>query len=104
MTEDGGRDETAVPKYALVERERRWLVDLARCPIDPAVPHMLITDRYLDGFSVDRFIDPPMLPTIAEIECATADALAAITAPLWAEAEISHDPAYEGGALARGRP
>ena len=49
MTGRGGEDKAAVPKYALIERERRWLVDPARCPLDPAAPHVLIEDRYIDG-------------------------------------------------------
>lgn len=43
-----GADEAAAPKYAHVERERRWLVDPARAPA-PGAAHLLIEDRYIAG-------------------------------------------------------
>ncbi|WP_085808715.1 hypothetical protein [Sphingomonas sp. TZW2008] len=43
-----GADEAAVPKYAHIERERRWLIDPSRLPTLPA-DHVLIEDRYLAG-------------------------------------------------------
>lgn len=49
MTGRGGDDQAAVPKYALIERERRCLVDPARCPVDPDAPFALIEDRYITG-------------------------------------------------------
>ena len=44
-----GTDEAERPKYAHVERERRWLVDAARWPVHNAVGHVLIEDLYIDG-------------------------------------------------------
>ena len=43
-----GADEAAAPKYAHVERERRWLIDPARLPALSA-EYVLIEDRYLSG-------------------------------------------------------
>lgn len=37
------------PKYARLERERRWLVDRTACPDLSAHDHVLIEDRYIDG-------------------------------------------------------
>jgi CYTH domain-containing protein len=42
-------DEAAAPKYAHVERERRWLVDPARLGDLSAFPSFRIEDRYLSG-------------------------------------------------------
>ncbi|MFM9827864.1 MAG: hypothetical protein ACKVOB_03845 [Sphingomonas sp.] len=39
----------AAPKYAHVERERRWLVDPARRPALAGLPPVLIDDRYFTG-------------------------------------------------------
>jgi CYTH domain-containing protein len=36
-----------LPKYALIEIERRWLVDLARCPTFDEHAGARITDRYV---------------------------------------------------------
>ncbi len=158
----GGDDEAAAPKYAHIERERRWLVDAALCPLPP--DHVSIEDRYIDGtrlrlrrmtdsgdgrvvlkltkkydaadpaarpivtayltggeyavfaalparivvkrryavddFSVDVFDDPTGLPIIAEIECASAEALAAVVPPTWTRREITRDAAYQGAHLA----
>ena len=45
----GFSDEMCVPKYAHVERERRWLVDRnARPPLD-GLPFVAIADRYIHG-------------------------------------------------------
>lgn len=42
-------DEARLPKYAHIERERRWLVDPSQRPaLDPDA-FILIEDRYLDG-------------------------------------------------------
>lgn len=41
-------DEAANPKYAHVERERRWLVDRSRRPEIGDAPHALIEDRYIN--------------------------------------------------------
>ena len=41
--------EAANPKYAFVERERRWLIDPARRPSLEGLREMLIEDRYLTG-------------------------------------------------------
>lgn len=40
---------TALPKYALLEIERRMLVDATLLPSLEPVPFVSITDRYLDG-------------------------------------------------------
>ena len=42
-------DEAAAPKYAHVERERRWLVDPARLGDLSTLPSIRIEDRYLRG-------------------------------------------------------
>ena len=42
-------DEAAAPKYAQIERERRWLVDPARLGDLSAFPSIRIEDRYLSG-------------------------------------------------------
>lgn len=44
-----GRDEVRDPKYAHVERERRWLVDSFRRPDLTGAPAILIEDRYITG-------------------------------------------------------
>jgi CYTH domain-containing protein len=41
-------DEAASPKYAHIERERRWLVNPTKRP-DLADVYVLIEDRYIDG-------------------------------------------------------
>ncbi len=38
-----------IPKYARLEHERRWLVDLAALPDLPSFPRRLIEDHYLEG-------------------------------------------------------
>lgn len=43
-----GADEARSPKYAHIERERRWLIDPARLPALSAA-HVLIEDRYISG-------------------------------------------------------
>lgn len=43
----GLADEARSPKYAHVERERRWLVDPARRPDPGGCPSVLIEDRYI---------------------------------------------------------
>lgn len=42
-----GIDEARDPKYAHIERERRWLVDPAIRPDLSALPYVLIEDRYI---------------------------------------------------------
>jgi CYTH domain-containing protein len=44
-----GEEEPGAPKYALIERERRFLVDRARRPDLDGHPFVLIEDRYIDG-------------------------------------------------------
>jgi CYTH domain-containing protein len=44
-----GEDEARSPKYAHIERERRWLVDPALRPSLDCLPCTLIEDRYVDG-------------------------------------------------------
>lgn len=43
-----GADEARSPKYAHIERERRWLMDPAKRPA-VAAGHILIEDRYILG-------------------------------------------------------
>ena len=158
-------EEMAAPKYAHLERERRWLVDRAARPGVEGCECLLIEDRYIlnsrlrlrrmtdvhsgdvtvkltkkyeaadplarpivtsylteeefglflamphaplrkhryqvDGFSLDVFADAHDGLELAEIE-AERDALASIAAPAWTLREVSHDPRYQGGALACG--
>ena len=44
-----GADEARAPKYAHIERERRWLVDCKARPAIDGLPSVLIEDRYLLG-------------------------------------------------------
>lgn len=44
-----GRDEARDPKYACIERERRWLVDPGARPDVAGLPSTLIEDRYITG-------------------------------------------------------
>ena len=159
-----GADGARPPKYSLVERERRWLVDPAALPPLPH-RHVLVEDRYLtgtrlrlrrmtdsggdsvtfklakkyeaadpaarpmvnaylddaefavfaglpasavrkrrfvvDGFSVDLFEGGLAPLVLAEREAADAPALAALRPPPWVRREVTHDPRFQGGALAR---
>jgi CYTH domain-containing protein len=44
-----GRDEARDPKYAHIERERRWLVDVDARPDIGGLSSTLIEDRYITG-------------------------------------------------------
>ena len=44
-----GKDEARQPKYAHVERERRWLVDPTRRPCVDGLSHVLVEDAYIIG-------------------------------------------------------
>lgn len=44
-----GEDEARSPKYAHLERERRWLIDPQQRPALDALPYVLIEDRYIDA-------------------------------------------------------
>ncbi len=44
-----GADEIRAPKYAHIERERRWLVDRDARPSLASLPSTLIEDRYIIG-------------------------------------------------------
>jgi CYTH domain-containing protein len=158
-----GADEAQYPKYAHIERERRWLVDSRLRPDLSQTPYVLIEDRYItgtrlrlrrmtdsvsgdaslkltkkyeaddplarpivtaylseeefavfgampgtvlikrrynvDGFSVDCFDGSLSGLELAEIEWADDHGLRAVSPPLWAIREVSHDPEYQGGAL-----
>jgi CYTH domain-containing protein len=48
MTMRRGEDEALHPKYAHIERERRWIVDQSAHLALDALPHILIEDRYID--------------------------------------------------------
>ena len=45
----GFADEIESPKYAHIERERRWLVDLSGRPSLDGLPYVLIEDLYVRG-------------------------------------------------------
>lgn len=162
-----GADEAFKPKYAHIERERRWLVD-PRCRPDlSTLSFTLIEDRYItgtrlrlrrmtsetqsslkltkkydasdplarpivtsylteaeyalfaalpadgitkrryscQGHSLDQFEGALAGLELAEREAADSAALRAIAAPLWTIREVSDDPRYQGGTLARlGKP
>lgn len=49
MIQRGAEEEAAAPKYAVIERERRFLVDPRRRPDLSSAPSVLIEDRYIDG-------------------------------------------------------
>ncbi len=44
----GSLDEASAPKYAHIERERRWKVDSRRRPELQGLGHILIEDRYIE--------------------------------------------------------
>ena len=44
-----GEEEARAPKYAAVERERRWLVDVAARPALHGLDYVTIVDLYVDG-------------------------------------------------------
>ena len=44
-----GKDETLSPKYSHFERERRFLVNVAKCPDLVSLPFVLVEDRYIRG-------------------------------------------------------
>lgn len=164
-----GADEVRNPKYAHIERERRWLVDPKRRPDLSNVPYLLIEDRYIsgtrmrmrrmtdsetgeqslkltkkyecadplarpivtiyltdeeytllammpaaglakrrykvDGFSIDRFEGALSGLELAEIEWTDDEGLRDLQPPIWAVAEVSDEPRFQGGALAAdGKP
>ena len=69
--------------------------------------HRLTKRRHdLGTFSIDLFEGALAGLELAESEQPDADALAALVAPVWALAEVSDDPVYQGGnlALAEGPP
>jgi CYTH domain-containing protein len=49
MAMRGRGEEASAPKYAHVERERRWLVDQNKRPALDGFSHILIEDRYITG-------------------------------------------------------
>jgi CYTH domain-containing protein len=51
-------------------------------------------------FNLDCFLGPLEGLELTEIECADDAGLRALPPPLWAGREVSHDPHYQGGALA----
>lgn len=55
----GVEDEALNPKYAHVERERRWLVDIESRPDISALAHILIEDHYISNsrFRLRRMTD-----------------------------------------------
>jgi CYTH domain-containing protein len=163
----GGEEEARAPKYAHMERERRFLVGAGRPDLD-GLPFVLIDDRYIDStrlrlrrmqdeangrcilkltkkyetddalarplvtaylteeeyrtlaalpartlskrrypfrvgahdFGIDVFLGPLSGLELAEIECASDDALRALAPPEWVLCEVSDDPDFQGGSLA----
>ena len=70
---------------------------LAALPADTIVKR-----RYrVDGFGIDVFEGRHTGLILAEIEAETPAALHALAPPDWAAAEVTNDPRYTGGALAR---
>jgi len=161
-----GETEAQTPKYAHIERERRWLVDPVRRPDLGGLPFTLIEDRYIVNtrlrlrrmdvagqsalkltkkyeasdaaarpivtaylsedeyavfarlpaariakrryhivdhdreFSLDVFLDDLAPLELVEIEWPDEAGLHALPAPDWTLGEVTHDPRYQGGALA----
>lgn len=155
--------EATAPKYSLIERERRWLVDQRQRPDLGNLDHVLIEDRYIsdtrmrlrrmtdsktghsvlkltkkyecpdplarpivtaylteqefevfakldarslvkkrysvEGFSIDQFVGALDGLERAEIERSDEQTLINLHPPVWAEAEVSDDPRYQGGTL-----
>ena len=52
-------------------------------------------------FAIDVFLRPLAGLELAEIECAADAALRSVLAPQWATREVSYDPFFQGGNLAR---
>jgi CYTH domain-containing protein len=161
--------EMADPKYAHIERERRWRVMPGARPALDGLPSLLMEDRYLhdtrirlrrmtnaqsgevtvkltkkydcadplarpivtsyftaaeydliarlpadllckrrytcEGFSLDIFEGALAGLELVEIEADDDGALRDLSPPSWAGREVSHDPRYQGGTLARnGKP
>ena len=159
-------DEFESPKYAHVERERRWRVDPELRPALDDAPYVVIEDRYIRGtrlrlrrmtaqdvqshkltkkyeaadpqarlivtayltpaeyallagldadpltkrryrlafdgldWSLDRFAGRLEGLELLEVEAPDAAVLGALRPPPWTMAEITADPAFEGGSLA----
>ena len=58
-----------------------------------------VTDG-LHRFGIDVFEGALAGLTLAEIECADADALDAVVTPYWAAREVTDEPSFQGGCLA----
>jgi len=163
-----GVEELRAPKYASIERERRFLVDTARRPDLSALGFVLIEDLYIEDtrlrlrrmqdsasghcthkltkkygthdplarlivtayltdeeyramailpgrllskrrypvrgpreeFGLDVFLGPLSGLELAEVECASDEALREAQVPDWVLREVSSDPDFEGGNLA----
>lgn len=155
--------EARAPKYSLIERERRWLVDQNQRPDLGDLNYVLIEDRYItgtrirlrrmtdsktgqsslkltkkyecsdplarpivtaylteqefevfakldartlakkrysvEGFSVDQFVGALDGLELVEIERSDDQMLRDLHPPVWAAAEVSNDPRYQGGTL-----
>lgn len=94
-------------KYEGESLSRRPIVNVYLTEVEHAVlaelpAARLIKRRYrVGGFAVDRFQDQLAGLWLAELEMPDAAALAAIVAPDWCIAEVSDNPRYSGGILAR---
>ena len=60
--------------------------------------HLLLDGRW---WSLDLFDGPLAGLELVEIEAADAASLAALVPPPWAAKEVTHDPRFQGGSLAR---
>jgi CYTH domain-containing protein len=81
-------DEALAPKYAHIERERRWLVDKQLRPDLNALPYVLIEDRYISGTTMrlrsmtDSTTGRQSLKLTKKYECADPLARPIVTAYL----------------------
>lgn len=82
-----GGDSVSLPKYAHVERERRWLIDTATRPALDGLRSVRIEDRYLDGgrLRLRRVIEdgiPDVMKLTKKYDCADPLARPIVTAYL----------------------
>jgi CYTH domain-containing protein len=83
-----GEDEAKSPKYAHIERERRWLVDAELLPDLVNLPYILIEDRYISGTRIrlrrmtDSETGKQSLKLTKKYECADPLARPIVTAYL----------------------
>lgn len=84
----GGKEEAENPKYAHVERERRWLVDTQSRPDLTGMPYVQIEDHYITNsrFRLRRMTDSITGKSVGKLtkkyECAEPLARPIVTAYL----------------------